>query len=236
MSKVTEMFQRAEAGDVQAQISMATRYAQGRGVRKSPEQAVRFWLMAAEQGSREGAVGLMGCYLDGHGVAKDPDEAMRWAEVAIARGHRAAHTVLGKLLFDRPGELEPALRHLELGAQSGDLEALTTLAYKFEHGQGVPVDEAKAIGYMERAAVLEDSWAMGRLAPRYHEGRGVARDALKAFRYYGMSMDVGAWNARAWPLASLLEELPDAEGAAAIREIEHYHFERGHIDWSQPIH
>src|SRR5262245_66465528 len=78
----------------------------------------------------------------------------------------------------RSAEWETQLAALETAAAQGDAQALTQLAQKYEHAEGVPRDYEKANRYYCRAAKAGYIEAQFKLAWLYANGRGVARDEI----------------------------------------------------------
>lgn len=75
----------ADQGDASAQNELGGMYANGRGVKRSYIEAVKWWRRAAEQGyaSAQFSLGLM--YEKGDGVPRDYVQAHRWYLIAASR-------------------------------------------------------------------------------------------------------------------------------------------------------
>lgn len=74
----TELVQRAERGDAQAQYSLGNCYFYGFGVTKDQHEAVKWLRRAAEQGHTAAQNDLGHCYYSGAGVERNEEEAERW--------------------------------------------------------------------------------------------------------------------------------------------------------------
>ncbi|MDH5778504.1 MAG: sel1 repeat family protein, partial [Gammaproteobacteria bacterium] len=57
-------------------------YLEGECVEKDPEQAVKWFKLAAEQGMTGSQTTLAIMYEEGNGVEKDPEEAKKWYAMA----------------------------------------------------------------------------------------------------------------------------------------------------------
>ncbi|OTG66630.1 tetratricopeptide repeat protein [Acinetobacter silvestris] len=158
MSKLsipTDLFNRAVAGNAEAQFDLAELYMQSED-EDDNEHAEEWALKAAQLGHVEAMYWL------GEGYAfyakdmleEDPDEAKiyfehayRWLEQASKFKHPAA--ILELANFYRRGDVvkKDVAKSIELvqqAAELGDVQAMRDLACIYEHGLGLPVDEAKA--------------------------------------------------------------------------------------------
>ncbi|GHS97820.1 hypothetical protein FACS1894139_10330 [Planctomycetales bacterium] len=88
---------RADDGDVEAQIQIATAYFKGIGTPKNLIHAAKYLQMAAEQddGAAQRRLGM--CYEKGLGVEQDYVEAVKWYKKAAAEGDDKAKGALANL-------------------------------------------------------------------------------------------------------------------------------------------
>jgi TPR repeat protein len=91
------LYQRAKRGDVQAELEMGLRYAQGDGFIKNPKEAAQWFSKAAKQGSGEAQYQLGLALLDGQGVVQDFRAAFAWIEKPARKGYAPAQYTLGEL-------------------------------------------------------------------------------------------------------------------------------------------
>ncbi|MDC3347866.1 sel1 repeat family protein [Paracoccaceae bacterium] len=80
----------AEAGDAQAQYSLALMYDLGRGVPRDYAEASKWYRLAAEQGKAQAQYNLGFSYATGLGVLQDNVIAHMWWNLAAANGHEKA--------------------------------------------------------------------------------------------------------------------------------------------------
>jgi len=80
----------AEAGDLEAQVSLAEFYLNGLGVAADPAAAVAWYRRAAEAGDPVAQLNLGDFYARGLGAASDPVEAFVWFDLAAQQGKRWA--------------------------------------------------------------------------------------------------------------------------------------------------
>lgn len=90
-AKAMEGFRRnAEKGDPVAQWYLGEGYKFGQGVKKDPEEAVKWYRKAAEQDHAEAQASLGLCYENGFGVTKDMAEAEKWFRKGAENGSETA--------------------------------------------------------------------------------------------------------------------------------------------------
>ena len=89
---LAEFLPAAEAGDVQAQMALASMYQFGEGVRQSDAEAARWTRAAAARGDAVAQVNLSGYYTAGRGVARDAATSYFWLLLAAGQGNSWAMT------------------------------------------------------------------------------------------------------------------------------------------------
>jgi hypothetical protein len=76
-------------------------------------------------------------------------------------------------------------------AEQGDAEAQNELGLKYEHGRGVPQDDAEAAKWYPSAAEQGFAMAESNIGTMYIYGRGVPQDFGEAMRWYDKAADQG---------------------------------------------
>ena len=89
------------------------------------------------------------------------------------------------------GDWFAQLAALELAAEKGDVQALTQLAQKYEHGEGIPKDFSRANELYCRAAKAGYPEAQFKLGWVYANGRGVEKSDAVAAKLFAMAADQG---------------------------------------------
>jgi len=169
-------------GHAEAQYRLGMYYLEGRGVRRSTREAVRFLERAGE--TVAAAALLLGrLYADGSLVEKNVVMAIGWLRKAQDLGHPGAEKEL-KSRFQQ----EVAGRRLKVGllqqqAASGDVDAKCKLAALHFEGQGVQKDEPKAFQLYKEAAVGGQLEAMCCVGLCYLSGRGVKSSVEEGKRW-----------------------------------------------------
>jgi TPR repeat protein len=162
---MVELRNAAEAGDVAAQFTLASRYSAGDGVEQDWALAFKWFKAAAEQGLATSQHNLAVMYERSNGVDQDLVEALRWYKaaaeqgyppsqfnlaVALARGWGTTPDVKGAIYW-----FERASEHIPQGHRA--------LAEIFENGLGVPRDLARARTHYEALAIAGDQRANDKL-------------------------------------------------------------------------
>jgi TPR repeat protein len=100
-------------------------------------------------------------------------------------------------LYERGIELvgqknyEKALKAFDLGAKTGDLNAMTALGIMYITGVGVVQNDTKGFKYVKDAANKSHPKAQYTLGAIYYLGAGVTVDFDKAFKWISLSADQG---------------------------------------------
>jgi len=100
-------------------------------------------------------------------------------------------------LYERGIELveqkdyEKALKAFELGAKTGDLNAMTALGIMYITGVGVTQNDIKGFKYVQDAANKSHPKAQYTLGAIYYLGAGVTINFNKAFNWISLSADQG---------------------------------------------
>ena len=100
-------------------------------------------------------------------------------------------------LYERGIELveqkdyEKALKAFELGAKTGDLNAMTALGIMYITGVGVIQNDIKGFKYVQDAANKSHPKAQYTLGAIHYLGAGVSIDFKKAFSWISLSADQG---------------------------------------------
>jgi len=85
-----ETYQKAEAGDADAQFNLGLMYDIGEGVPQDYKEAIKWYSRAAEQGSDRAQHNLGLMYATGEGVPNDYVLAYKWFNLAAAQGNEQA--------------------------------------------------------------------------------------------------------------------------------------------------
>ncbi|WGZ92869.1 MAG: tetratricopeptide repeat protein [Candidatus Thiothrix putei] len=141
----------ALAGDVAAQFKLGLMYRTGDYVVQDYAQALEWFGKAATQKYIAAYRELGEMYFSGYGVKDDKGYALQWFRKAALRGDVAAQVKLGKI-YRADMNYAQALFWLKQAAVQKDADALYTLGWMFNWGEGVKLDKEQAWMWFERAA------------------------------------------------------------------------------------
>jgi uncharacterized protein len=150
---------RAASGEVTAQLDLAHRYRDGKGVAKDDAEALRWAHRAADSGNAD-AMDFVGfAYLRGAVVVGQPEIAFGYFKAAAGKSAQAAFN-LGQCYFGAQGtaqDIPQALEHWKKAAERGHGRAASSAAMAYYSGEGIAPDPAQARRLAERAAELNDA-------------------------------------------------------------------------------
>ena len=95
--------ERANQGDVSAQLKLGQMYDEGKGVAEDKEEAFNWFMKAAKQGSCEGELNVGYMYDAGEGTAEDKGEAFKWFMKAAKQGHEEAQCAVAEMYYKGEG-------------------------------------------------------------------------------------------------------------------------------------
>jgi TPR repeat protein len=149
---------RADGGDVKAQLDLAIRYRDGKGVAKDDALAMQWAHRAADAGSADAMDFVGHAYLRGSAIKGNPAIAFGYFKAAAEKSAQAAFN-LGQCYFGAQGteqDIPKALDWWKKAAAKGHGRAASTAAMALLSGEGVAPDATEARRLAERAAELND--------------------------------------------------------------------------------
>ena len=189
-----ELLQRANAGDVEAQVLAALVYDSGKVVESDLAEAVR-WMQAAAASHHPVAQNMLGMRYDmGRGLPQDSQLAVAWLTKSAAQEYAQAQSNLGLMLFEGRGTAASpteAVRLFRLAADQGNTSGQCRLGIAYALGKGVVLDKQQAVFWYRKAAEGGDVNAQLNLAKAYNFGFGVPRDLAEAAIWYRKAAEQG---------------------------------------------
>ncbi len=155
----------AANGDANAQLEIAARYAEGKGVPQDFEQAAVWYQRAAAHGHATAQYRLGALYERGVGVQADPARARVWYGRAAAQGNVRAMHNLAVLSAGRAGnspDYPSAVQWFAEAASRGLADSQYNLGILYESGLGVPASLTDAYKWYSLAARSGDKDAIRR--------------------------------------------------------------------------
>jgi TPR repeat protein len=148
----------ATGGDVKAQLDLAIRYRDGKGVTKDAAEAMNWAHRAADAGNAD-AMDFVGfAYLRGAVVKRNPAIAFAYFKTAANDSAQAAFN-LGQCYYGAQGTEQDCANALEWwkkAAEMGHGRAAACAAMAYRSGEGVKPDAVQARRLAERAAELNN--------------------------------------------------------------------------------
>ncbi len=185
----TDLKNQAEVGDGVAQLELAKRYEQGKGVASSVEQAIAWFKKAAEQGNVDAQMSLGRIYLRGMQVPKNSSEAAKWFLMAAESGNPLAQCQASRLHM------------MGAGVAKDDVEAYKWADLAAAQGDTV----AKKILMVLSARMGKEQVTQGRELSRLHKELGSPEDIelpappLEALDPAGLEPDAGVLDSKPEP-------------------------------------
>ena len=201
--RLARVVSEANTGYDAARYRLGRIYLEGRLVRQSYPDAVR-WLMAAAGDGHVHAMYLLAMlYVRGQGVQKDMAVSYGWVKKLADAGHRMAQYNLGVMLETGQGvaqDVKAARRWFDLAAREGSASAIHHLRLLDEAELGRVMADAALRAGLIRMAQKNDAASQYRLGLAYLNGLGVQKDAPAA---------------KAWLVKAAQQGFADAEYLAA---------------------
>jgi localization factor PodJL len=184
----------AAKGEPGAQLEIATRLAEGKGVRQNFAEAAKWYERAAEQGQPIAQYRLATLYERGMGVTADRAKARALYEQAAGHGnlkamHNLAVISAGASPSGGAPDYNTAARLFDRAAQHGLHDSQYNLGVLYESGLGVPKDHASAYKWYTLAAKGGDKDAARR--------RDMLISRLPPETLQAMDAQIAAWRPEA---------------------------------------
>lgn len=194
---IANLMRKAETGDPQAMLDLATAYEKGKLVPKNDEQ-VKLWRKTAievlekkaDAGDVKAMFYLALAYEEGKIVEKNDKTASEWYLKGAEAGHASSQYNLG--LSYRHGlstniDYEKALYWFEKAAKQDYSHAIMSICLMHYNGQGVPKNLPKAFELCMDAANKRDLYASYMVGFMYKYGQGVEKNKTEAAKWLAVA-------------------------------------------------
>ena len=198
---VSDLRERAENGDPNAQYFLGLLMWYGDGVATNREAALALFRKAAEQGHTHAQfnVGLVLAFSGptGHGSDKEVATAFKWVSNAASEGLADAQWLLGLMYRDGIGtdgnkkDYDLALKAFTDSAEQGSARGHFYVGLMNEYGLGTPQDFKAAAKSYRRSASKQDPRAIYYLALMHAYGRGMDQDFQQAMILFKEAAEMG---------------------------------------------
>lgn len=185
---LAEIKKSAESGNAVAQLKLGNAYEYGKGVKKDPTEAVKWYRKAADQGNADAQYYLGAAYGFGMGVKIDQAEELKWYRKAADQGNANAQFWLGTAYSNGKGvpmDYKEAAKWFRKAADQGHKPA-----QKFLELLTVPWNELFKTSERD-AAEKGDPEAQFDLGRKYAEGKEVPLDYVESVKWYRKAADQG---------------------------------------------
>jgi len=177
-TSVSDILTKADKGDVKAQVSLGSIYANCTGVPCNPDEALKWYTKAADQGSAEAKYDIGNLYMSSQllmnpnsHVQQDDKEAVKWWRKSAEQGYLPAETKLGHVY-------DAGLTYSDFkGKYRKQLDAIRP-------------DYPEAMKWYQKAASQGDTASKTAIGDMYAEGHGVPQDYVQAYIWYSRSPSV----------------------------------------------
>lgn len=194
----------AEAGNAEAQFSLAVMYGKGYGVLQNDDEGYK-WLELAAKNEHQTAQYYLSLGLQD----SSPKDALFWLEKSAHLGDAMAQYDLAeKYLIGTvvPKDTQKAINLLQKSAAQNNSDAQSKLGLLYLVGEVVDKNYLVAKEYLEKAAFKGNYAAQNNLAVMYEKGQGFPKDYISAYHWYNLaSADTGKVGQNAAKNRDLLE-------------------------------
>ncbi len=184
----------AAAGNVEALNEMGNRFANGQGVARNDQEAIKYYTQAADRSYAPASFNLGMMHELGRGVAKNIGQAFRYYLKAAEQGFSPAQFNVGNMYANGAGVAQDyfeAVLWFRQAADRGVVEAQYNLGLAYEAGRGVAQDDEEAQRWYRLAADQGYQRAAYNLALMLEEGRGSPVDEAGAAALYRAAAEKG---------------------------------------------
>jgi TPR repeat protein len=185
---------KADKGDADAQLSVASHYANGTGVARDSAKATKYIRKAAEQGLARAQCLLGLNYANGEGVKPDKTEAAVWLRRAAEQGLAEAQFDLGMCYANGDGVTKNPVEAVDWyrkAAAQGLPDAQGEMGTCYLEGNGVPKDIPEGVKWTRMAADQGFAPAQNTLGLCYTKGKGVPKDYVEAYKWFDLATAKG---------------------------------------------
>ncbi|MBF0887286.1 MULTISPECIES: tetratricopeptide repeat protein [Gluconobacter] len=194
----------AEKGDLIGAYNLGVCYAEGVTGEQNGREAAR-WMQKAADGVVNAQYWYGRMLLEGRDVQPDPTQALYWMEKAADAGMAEAQVMVAGLLVD--GNIngrrdhEKALTLYRRAAESGNVDAMFSLAALYGGGHDVPENRPQAQIWFRKAA---------------QRGNGLAQMMLGRYLCRGLAGVTDPVEGRIWLERAKAQNIKDAEAELAL--------------------
>ncbi len=158
---------------------------------QKPEEAVKWYKLAAEKGHPEAQTALARCYEQAHGVTQDFVQARKWYAAATDQDIREARyglAVLHSRGLGGPKDEGAAVELSRRAAEQGHTGAQVFLANLLSTADDIPHDNVEAVKWFRQAAESGHPEGQLGLGVAYRDGAGVEADIVISYVWFSIAL------------------------------------------------
>jgi len=192
-----ELQERAEQGDVKAQLDLARMYRNGNSFEEQNYAKAAYWFTkAAAQTNADALLHLGMLYCKGLGVPCDQQKGLELIRQAGDQGDAKLQYLIGVMFGTEDEKLLPydpaeAAYWFHEAALQSHVESQKYLGVMYYFGKGVQRDFVEAARWLQEPAEQGDMKAQRLLGSMYELGQGVDKNLAEAARWYRKAADQG---------------------------------------------
>lgn len=181
---LTQCISQAEAGDANAQIELALRYFDGKGVNQDKEKAIEFARQSAKQGNAKALYFLAYMeYLSGN-----PEQELNYLRLSADKEFALAQNRMGIIMYSEGDTSQSYQWHLR-AAKNGFAQSCYECGAFLLAGDGVKQDLKEAVRWLRIAAEAGIMRAQFELGVCYAQGEGVEQSYEECFKWISKSAE-----------------------------------------------
>lgn len=165
-----DMLAGAERGEASSQLALGIMFQEGRWVKKSDVEALKWYHKAAEQNVARAESALGAMYLNGQGVIQNSEEALKWFSKAAGKNDPRGNNGLGVAYDTGQGvkkDKAEAMKWYRKAAEQDYAKSQYLIGLMYLQGDGVQKDKDEAMKWLRRSAEQKFSPAQFMLGHEY---------------------------------------------------------------------
>lgn len=190
-----KIFELAQAGDPEAQLTLAKTFDFGKPEQINKEEAVKWYLAAAEQDNAEAQYLLSTHFFRGDGIERSLSQAVKWCRRSAQLGDDRAQYSMGVCHANGLGvtkSILDAVQWWRMAADQGNADAQCEMGvYCSTDEQDPEATPEKAVEWWRMAAEQGHARAQAFLGKSYYDGKGVKKSYTEAVKWYRLSVQKG---------------------------------------------
>lgn len=181
----------ADNGHSKSQFILGVMYDNGRGVKKSEQEAFKYFLSAAEQGMVEAQLNVG--YIYDRGVHRNYEEALKWYTLAAEKNYPISQQAIGVMYNNGRGveqNVTEAEKWFRKAAINGNPDAQHNIGYFYLKGIALEKDEQLAFDWFTKAAENGMVDSQFNLALMLIDGEPDRKDYVEAYKWLTISVSL----------------------------------------------